>query len=77
MRWIFLACLDDLAILNAAGADAQSLSRTLHNGPHALQIDVPAAVCNVVCVTDAMAELRSTTAQFTNLRHKTRISFGL
>src|SRR5947209_8766979 len=56
----------NLAVTNAGRADAHSLTSTLHNGVNRLQIQVPATLGDIVCVANAMTELRSTTANFTN-----------
>jgi len=61
--------LDDLAGLDAAGADAHALAGAVHLGLYRLQIDVPAAAGGVVGVRDVVAELRAFAAKITFLCH--------
>src|SRR5215208_1461265 len=81
MKWgqkaTVLPGFDDFAALNAPGANPQPLRRSFDNSADTLQIHVPPAISNVMSVADAMAELRSSTAKFTILCHKTGISFDL
>ena len=60
----------NLAAANAGGADANALARTFDECVHGLQIHVPAALRHVVGMTDAMPELRTTAANFTNFCHR-------
>lgn len=59
------------AAANAGGAYTQPFTGAVDQRMHGLKIQVPAALCDVVGVTDAVPELRSTTAYFANLCHKT------
>lgn len=67
--WEALLRLDDLAGLDATGADANALVRCIHPGLHCLQIDVPPPPRDVVGVRDVVAELRLLAANFTYLCH--------
>ena len=49
-------CLDDLACLDAAGADANPLGATLDLGLDRTQVDVPTAPGDVVGVRDIVSE---------------------
>jgi len=57
----------------AGGADAQAPVGAVYDRANGLQIEIPAALGNIVGVTDAVAELRPATAYFTNSCHKTKI----
>jgi hypothetical protein len=59
----------DFAVADAGGADANPLTGALYERVHRLKIQIPAALCHIVGVADAMPELRSTTAHFTNFCH--------
>jgi len=63
-------CLSDAAGTNAGSADANPYMAAVHNRPDALQVDVPAALGDVVRVTDLVAESRTLAAHFTNPCHK-------
>src|SRR5579872_2431318 len=54
--------------------DAQALTSAVHQGSHRLEVEVPAAISDIVGVADAVAKLGSAAANFTNLCHKTEIS---
>jgi hypothetical protein len=69
-----LGSFDNSAALDARGANPNTLGATEDNCPNFFQIDIPATLGDVVCVTDFVAELRSATACFTNFCHKTEIS---
>jgi hypothetical protein len=60
---------DDLAALDAAGADTQLLCSTVDLCLYRAQVHVPAAAGNVVCVRDVITELRALAADFTDLCH--------
>ena len=64
-----LACFNDLAGLNAAGAYAQALVAGLGNGAYRAQVHIPAATAHVVSVADLISKLRTFAADFTNLCH--------
>jgi len=61
--------LNDLAGLDAAGADTNPLAGALDDGLDRLQVYIPATPCGVMGVRDVVAELRSLTAKITFLRH--------
>jgi hypothetical protein len=63
MGWRF--AFDDLARLDAAGADAHALADAVDLGLHRLQVHVPAAAGGVVGVGDVVSELRAFAAEFT------------
>ncbi len=56
----------DPAVANAGSADTDALARTFHHSMNTLQIQIPAALGNVVRVADFMAELGSAAADITN-----------
>jgi hypothetical protein len=60
---------DDLAGLDAAGADSHSLACTVDLGSDRLQVYVPAAAGRVVGVGDVVTELRTLAAEITFLCH--------
>ena len=64
----------NFAIADARRAHADTLASALYQRAHALQIDVPAALGDVMSVADAVTELRPATTYFANLCHKTEIS---
>ena len=51
--------------LNASGANADTLAPTIHLSLDGLQVHIPAAPGNVVCVGDIVAELRLFATNFT------------
>jgi len=61
--------LDDLAGLDAAGADADALSAALDFGLHRTEVNVPAPAADVVRVRDIVSELRTFAADLANLCH--------
>jgi hypothetical protein len=56
---------DDFAGLDAAGADAHSLTHAVHLRLHSLQVDIPTAAGGVMSVRDVIAELRASAAEIT------------
>ena len=60
---------DDLAGLDAAGADAHTLAATVDLGLDGLQVNVPATTGGVVGVRDVVAELRAFAAKITFVCH--------
>ena len=66
---IWSLAFDDLAGLDAAGADAHALADAINDGLDGLQVHVPATAGRVVGVRDIVAELRSLAAEFTFLSH--------
>jgi hypothetical protein len=66
--WRKLA-FDDLAGLDAAGADADTLAATVDLGFDGLEVDVPASAGGVVGVRDVVAELRAFAAEITFVCH--------
>jgi hypothetical protein len=63
----------DFAVTNAGSTNAQAFASAFDNCMNGLQIQVPATFRDVVGVADAMTELRSTTAYFTNFGHFKRL----
>jgi hypothetical protein len=59
----------DFAVPNARGADTQTLAGAFHHGVNRLKVQIPATLGDIVRVANTMAELRSTTANFTDFRH--------
>jgi hypothetical protein len=64
-----LAGFNDLARLNAAGADAQALVALLGDRAHRAQVHIPAAAAHVMSVADLVSKLRAFAADITNLCH--------
>ncbi len=60
---------DDLAGLQAGGADADALVGAIHAGADRTQVHVPAAAAHVVSVADLISKLRAFTADVANLCH--------
>jgi hypothetical protein len=60
---------DDLAGLQAGGADADALVGAIHAGAHWTQVHVPAAAAHVVSVADLVSKLRAFAADVANLCH--------
>lgn len=60
---------DDLAGLQAGGADADALVGAIHAGAHRTQVHVPAAAAHVVSVADLISKLRAFAADVANLCH--------
>jgi hypothetical protein len=72
-----LSSFNNFAALDARSANPNMLGAAGDNCPNFFQIDIPATLGDVVCVTDFVTELRSATACFTNSCHKTEISLEL
>ena len=64
----------NFAVPNARRADLEPFASALDEGAHRLQVDIPAALGDVMSVADTVAKLRPATAYCANLCHKTRIS---
>src|SRR6266852_433898 len=64
-----LRCLFDLAVANAGRADANPLGGALDDGPHRLQVQIPAALGDIVGVTDLVAELGTAATHIANSCH--------
>ena len=60
----------DFAVADTRRADADALAGTLDQRMNRLQVQIPAAVADIVGVTDAVSELGPTAADFTNFCHK-------
>jgi hypothetical protein len=60
---------DDFAAAQAGGADADAFGRSLDFGVNWAQVDVPAALGDVVGVADVVTELRPFAADLANLCH--------
>jgi hypothetical protein len=59
----------NFAALNAGRANFNPLARALDDRVDFLQIDIPTPIAHIVGVADLVAELGTTTANFTHLRH--------
>jgi len=59
---------------DAGRADPNAFSGAINKGADGLEVNVPAAISDIVRVADPIAELRAATADFANLCHKTGIS---
>src|SRR6476469_11265545 len=75
-RWPACLCrlatdrgFDDLAGLEAGGADADALVGAVHAGAHRTQVHIPAAAAHVVSVADLISKLRAFAADVANLCH--------
>ena len=64
----------NFTVPNARGADLHPFAGTLDEGAHRLEIDIPAALRDVMSVADTVAKLRPAATYFANLCHKTEIS---
>lgn len=64
-----LGCFDNLARLEAGGADAHALVSAVDAGAHRTQVNVPAPAAHVVSVADLVSKLRAFTADIANLCH--------
>ena len=62
-----LGRFNDLAGLEAGGADANALIGAIHAGAHGTQINVPAAAAHVMRVADLISKLRAFAAEIANL----------
>ena len=60
----------DFTGANARCAHPDAAAGAIDEGADVLEIEIPAALGNVVRVADPIAELRATTADFANLCHK-------
>src|SRR6185437_2155828 len=63
------SALNNLAGLDAAGADANPLGNTVRNGLYPLQVRIPAPPRHVVRVRDIVTKLRPLAAKLTYLCH--------
>src|SRR5215207_2796501 len=68
-RWKTSAGLDDLARLDAAGADVDALGRALHEGAYALDVRVPPTLGTAVRVRHRHTPRGTLAAYFTNRCH--------
>jgi hypothetical protein len=66
-----------LPVANAGSTHTQALSGSVHKGMDSMQVQIPATLRHIVSVADAVSKLRSTTANFTNFRHKTHLHSAL
>ena len=64
----------NFAVPNARRADLQPFAGAVDEGALRLEIDIPAALGDVMSVADTVAKLRPATAYCANLCHKTEIS---
>jgi hypothetical protein len=60
----------NLAAANAGCANAKPFARTVHERMNPLKIQIPTALTDIMGMADAIPELRSTAAHFTNFCHK-------
>jgi hypothetical protein len=60
----------NFAAADAGCADANTCAGPVHKSMDRLQIQIPAALGDIVGVTDAMPELRPAATDFTNFSHK-------
>jgi hypothetical protein len=59
---------------DAGSANAQTAARAINQGMNSLQVQVPAALGNIVSVADPATELRAAATDFAYFSHKTKIS---
>src|SRR5690349_6134262 len=59
----------DFSVLNARGADSNALGRSRHHRVHALKVQIPAPLSQVVGVADAISKPRPASTDFTHFRH--------
>ena len=64
-----LGSLDDLARLQAGGADADALVSATYAGADGAQVNVPATAADIVRVADLVSKLRAFAADVANLCH--------
>ena len=69
-----LGDLQNLTVPDARRAHLQPLASAVDQGANGLQIDIPAALGDVVSVADTITELGPAAAYIANLCHKTEIS---
>ena len=60
----------NLAATDAGRANTKPLGRTFDNGANRLQVQIPAALGDIVGVADLIAELRTPATHFANSCHK-------
>jgi hypothetical protein len=65
----FLSGFLNFTATNAGSAHADAFGRTLHDGMHGLQIEIPASRGDIVGMTDFVAEPGAAPANFTYFRH--------
>jgi hypothetical protein len=63
------AGLLDLAVADAARANAHSLGGSVYQSPHGLKVDVPTPVGQVVSMADPVPELGTAAADLANSCH--------
>jgi hypothetical protein len=65
----------DFTALDAGSAHAHPFWSAIYKGLHGLQVYIPAAASNVVCVRDVIAKARAFAADIACLCHVTNSSF--
>ena len=60
----------NFAAADAGSADAKAFAGPIYKSVDRLQIQIPAALGDIVGVTDTMPELRPAATDFTNFSHK-------
>lgn len=63
----------DFAVAYARGAYTKPAAGAVHDCSNTLQVQIPAALGDIVGVTDAVAKLRAAAAHFAYLCHKTNL----
>jgi len=74
--WLCQRCFLNLAVSNTGGAHTNALARAFYHCVYRLKVQVPATLRHIVCVTDTISELRSTTAEFTYFCHTKKLPPG-
>ena len=72
-----LLSFGDFTALDATGADANALGRSVNKGFDPLQVDVPAAPRDVVRVRDVVSKTRAFAANVAYLCHNFAPNFGV
>lgn len=60
----------DLPVADARSADTHALAGAFDKSVNRLQVQIPAALADIVGMADAMPELRPATADLTNFCHR-------
>lgn len=69
LKVALLGCFDNLAGLQAGGADANAFVSAIHARTYGTQVNVPAAAAHVMSVADLISKLRAFAAEIANLCH--------
>lgn len=73
-RWLSGGGLLYFTAANAGRADTDTLTRSSYQSMDILQIDVPAAIRNVMGVADAVPKLGTFATYFTDFCHRTHLA---